>query len=254
MPLSLPVILEKTAEIFLAHEPKIVGPVLDVGSGQGDLLVMLKQQRDITPFACDYTNTWLRQPDIPLALVNLNAEPLPYPDRHFNAVVCTEVIEHLEHYRATLREAFRVLRPGGIALVSTPNILNLRSRLSFLLSGFWNLFGPLRAGETRLESSDAHINPVSVFYLAHAMADAGFINLELHIDKIQRRSVPLFCLVYPLIYLASRAQESRECRKYRTVDELNRPWLRWMRSPKVMLGRTIILKGSRSSDCPESVF
>ena len=38
---------------------------------------------------------------------------LPYPDKSFDLVVLTEVIEHLENHRAALGEVARVLRPGG---------------------------------------------------------------------------------------------------------------------------------------------
>jgi 2-polyprenyl-3-methyl-5-hydroxy-6-metoxy-1,4-benzoquinol methylase len=56
-------------------------------------------------------------------------------------VTCIETVEDLENYREVVREIYRVLQPGGVAVFSTPNILNLRSRLRYLSSGFYNLFG-----------------------------------------------------------------------------------------------------------------
>jgi len=46
---------------------------------------------------------------------------LPFNDYEFDAVVCLEVIEHIEKPRAMLTEIARVLQYGGMFIVSTPN-------------------------------------------------------------------------------------------------------------------------------------
>jgi ubiquinone/menaquinone biosynthesis C-methylase UbiE len=56
-------------------------------------------------------------------LVRGNAEELPFPDGAFDAVYGSSVLHHLDLGRA-LREACRVLHPGGIAVFAEPNILN----------------------------------------------------------------------------------------------------------------------------------
>lgn len=69
-------------------------------------------------------------------LVLWNLEELPYPlaDASFDAVVMTEVFEHLREYPATsLSEARRVLQPGGCLYFTTPNAAYLRNRLQLLL-------------------------------------------------------------------------------------------------------------------------
>ena len=65
---------------------------------------------------------------------DLNA-PLPCPDASFDAIISTEVIEHLENPRAVFREFSRLLRPGGHLLLTTPNQESIRSLASLIVRG-----------------------------------------------------------------------------------------------------------------------
>jgi SAM-dependent methyltransferase len=47
-----------------------------------------------------------------------SAESLPYEDGRFDAALCIEVVRYLDDPRPALRELARVLRPGGLALVT----------------------------------------------------------------------------------------------------------------------------------------
>lgn len=46
---------------------------------------------------------------------------LPFPEKSFDVVWCTEVIEHLYKPEFALQEIDRVLVPGGLAVITTPN-------------------------------------------------------------------------------------------------------------------------------------
>src|SRR5262249_30771512 len=129
--------------IATAPPIRTIGDHLDVGSGTGELLRLVRAHYPFRSFGCDYTDKLLSFDGFQIDTVDLNRQPLPYTDNRFALVTCIETIEHLENYREVIREIYRVLEPRGIAVFSTPNILNLRSRLRYLSSGFYNLFGPL---------------------------------------------------------------------------------------------------------------
>ncbi len=98
--------------------------VLDLGCGNGAFTNELKAAGlDVT--GCDMSASgidWARRqfPHIPFFAQDLS-EPVP-PDHEecYDAVVSTEVIEHLLLPRLLLKNAFSALRPGGMLILSTP--------------------------------------------------------------------------------------------------------------------------------------
>ena len=56
-----------------------------------------------------------------LSFTVLDGTNLPYADGYFDIVVSFETIEHTPQYRQMLKEFSRVLKPNGVALISTPN-------------------------------------------------------------------------------------------------------------------------------------
>jgi SAM-dependent methyltransferase len=224
---------------------------LDIGSGHGDLITLLRSKGLVAhSAACDYTPTLMALPDVDVTVANLNTEPLPFADASFDLVTCTEVVEHLEHYRETLREMYRVLKPAGRLVLTTPNILNLKSRIRFLIFGFYNLFGPLHTLESNLHDTGGHINPVSSFYLSHSLIDAGFTDLKLTIDKRQSSSTFWLVLLYVPIKLFSMLIVRKEKRRYKTMDAHNEPYVAQMNSVDVLLGRTIVIGCSKPLQAP----
>jgi len=129
--------------IATAFPGRTTGDHLDVGSGTGELLQLVRTHYSFRLFGCDYTDKLTQVAGLQIDIVDLNRQPLPYADNRFALMTCIETIEHLENYRQVIREIYRVLQPGGVAIFSAPNIPNLRSRLRYLSSGFYDLFGLL---------------------------------------------------------------------------------------------------------------
>jgi 2-polyprenyl-3-methyl-5-hydroxy-6-metoxy-1,4-benzoquinol methylase len=64
---------------------------------------------------------------------DIEREKIPTPNEAFDFIVFTEVIEHLRiGVLAALRELRRILKPNGCLLITTPNLLSLQNRLSFV--------------------------------------------------------------------------------------------------------------------------
>ena len=139
MGLSLPQTLRATLNKIKEYNIAISGNYLDIGSGYGDLISEVISEFNVKPYACDYTDQLMQLSNQSVDIVDLNKQKLPYNNNYFDLVTLTEVIEHLEDYRGNLKDIFRVLKPGGILVISTPNILNINSRIRFLFFGFWSI-------------------------------------------------------------------------------------------------------------------
>jgi SAM-dependent methyltransferase len=71
--------------------------------------------------------------------VDLNAGgKMPFEDHRFDFIYCGDVIEHIYSPDHLLEEIARLLRPGGYALLTTPNLASWRNRLVLLLG--WQPF------------------------------------------------------------------------------------------------------------------
>jgi SAM-dependent methyltransferase len=75
----------------------------------------------------------LQQSGVKNVIWNLEETPYPLPDDQFDAVLLTEVLEHLREYPArSLAEIRRILKPGGRLYLTTPNAAYLVNRLRLL--------------------------------------------------------------------------------------------------------------------------
>ena len=69
---------------------------------------------------------------------DLASGPLPFEDGAFGAVFAGEIIEHLVDTAGFLAELHRVLAPGGVAVITTPNLASFENRVRMLLGRYPN--------------------------------------------------------------------------------------------------------------------
>lgn len=121
----------------------------------------------------------------PMVLSDMN-RAFPFADEAFDLVLSIEGIEHIHDPFHVIGECFRVLKPGGTLILSTPNVHNVRSRAKFLLRGTLYWFDPYEIGRI------GHVNVVPYFILKHIVRTVGFSEPSVRGSANVRPHVPGF--------------------------------------------------------------
>jgi len=143
-----------------------MGKLLDVGCAMGHFLAFAKRYGwevegvECSPFAARYASQQVGVKVHPVCVLkdaNLTKD-------FYNSCVLVEVIEHLADPRETMTEVWRLLEPGGLAYVTTPNFASYRS---LLLREEWEPVIPV-----------GHLYYFDAVSLGNLLTSVGFINVE----------------------------------------------------------------------------
>ncbi len=228
--------------------------LLDLSCGRGELL------RAVGADGCSAKGTHYRRDDYKLdqspetlSLQGLDIregvdllQPLPFDSASQDVVVLSEVVEHLPDWIVVVREAGRVLRPGGHLILSTPNIHRLHSRLRFLLTGTHKLIRRRVGWDLRADDLYAyHINPV----------DFSLLHTVLHQAELQMQALQFtrfkwihswLLLLYPGVALMTWLQLRRD----RETGAQRRGALdlcRWMLDPAMLCSEQLLVVARKSA-------
>jgi len=198
-----PIAMPGTHEQFLAFLEKTEGKegqgqkVLDIGAGHGAFSQQLHRM-GYEVSACDLMPDLFQFEEIECKRVDVTQE-FPYPDGHFDMLIAIEVMEHFNGQDHFFREACRILKKGGRLFITTPNILSLKSRMRFLLGGFYYSFGPL---DHSLHDGMQHVSALTFDQFNYWATKNGFGPAKLDTDKLQKSSRWLsFLIPFQWLYL-----------------------------------------------------
>jgi 2-polyprenyl-3-methyl-5-hydroxy-6-metoxy-1,4-benzoquinol methylase len=167
------------------------GRLADVGCGRG------RFRERMHGIAAEYIGVDLLRhpglpPDVMFLAADLDRDPIPLPTESVDIVSALETIEHLENPRAFVRELVRVLRPGGLLVVTTPNQLSALSVLSLVARGHFSAFHG--------SSYPAHRTALVPIDLLRIAGECGLEDVELEFTC--RGRIPLTPIHYPRVLSA----------------------------------------------------
>ena len=157
----------------------------DLGCGSGVITRYLSAHfkefigLDISGNAIDYCNKKKGSND---SYIKSNLESIPLDNESIDLVICSEVIEHIEKYDTMLLEIRRILKKGGVLILTTPNYSSTWPLVEF----FWDVLGRGR------NYREQHVSKMSVKKLKKLMEDNNFKITEI---KTLFLFSPLVCIL-----------------------------------------------------------
>lgn len=123
-----------------------VEKMLDIGCGNGIFAAEAKAMTGCKLYGVDGSDYAIQQAQSvgfeSLSLIkDFNIDPLPFAAEQFGFCLCKDLLEHLLWPNFVLKEAHRVLKPGGFLLVHVPNHFTLHGRIKFLFNNNIDTYG-----------------------------------------------------------------------------------------------------------------
>ena len=186
---------------------------LEVGFGEGYGSYYLSEEAgELT--GVDVSHTLVEHASAKYSRKNLyfikgDATNIPFPDDTFEVVVSSQVLEHVKDYMRCIREIRRVLKPGGTALIATPN---RKMMLDGVNPYHFKEFSAKELG-TALSKVFGEVTVMGLFgsdrYMAIKATEQGYAKKIIDLDILRlRRFVPR-PLIKPLYKKAFEAVNRR---------------------------------------------
>lgn len=112
------------------------GKLLDIGCADGDLSLLLKEVLKAEEvYGLDVVPEYLKEAarkGVKTFKVDVNRDRFPFQENSFDVIIASEILEHCILPENLLREANRILKPGGYLVLSTPNLASFYDRFLLL--------------------------------------------------------------------------------------------------------------------------
>ncbi len=150
------VVLDKIKKFNLNKKSSI----LILGAGKGNLDKLLIREGFFNITSVDINKKDYKVKGTTFYKFDLN-EDFTFDSKKYDLILAIEIIEHIESTAHFIREIRRKLKNRGIAIITTPNVLEKVSRLIFCLFGYFTSFNE------KSMIGWGHINPIFPYILKH---------------------------------------------------------------------------------------
>ncbi len=233
--------LIQAVSALLSDIPDDGKTLLDLSCKEGDILQSLHARR-FTLRGTNFEESGPQQNGIPIDYGVDLRKRLPYDDASFDVVLLVDVIEHLSDHQAALGELSRILKPGGVLILTTPNIMRLNSRVHFLLSGYHKTKRRFIPFDTPLDQAHRfHNYPIDLPILYYLCKQNGLELEQMGHSKVKLYSrfllvvLGLPVLAYTWYTLWIREKNPRQ-------QQENMRLLRWLRHPRLLMEDNLVLR------------
>lgn len=225
--------------------------ILDFGAGNGHMAQRIgntAESAGIEPtsciFPCEIVPEDFKYEKVKCTKIDTDSQ-IPFEENFFDIVYAIEVLEHTAKPYDFFMEAFRVLKPNGILIISVPNLMHILSRFSILFNGFATLYPPPSKKKKNAGRICGHIMPLTYSYFHYGLFIAGFDNVKFKADKKKKGCIFWAIILRPIHKFCSMIYD-KNLKKYDSeVWEENAEIVHTMNSFDMLSSRSCIVSAQK---------